>query len=42
VSATKEADRILADAETKSKTISFKGEPQILKNILDILLSEMK
>ncbi len=42
VSATKEADRILADAETKSKSISFKGEPQILKNILDILLSEMK
>ena len=40
--ATKEADRILADAETKSKTISFKAEPQTIKNILDILFSEMK
>jgi V/A-type H+/Na+-transporting ATPase subunit G/H len=40
--ATKEAETILTNAENRSKTISFKAEPQIIKHILDILLSEMK
>ena len=40
--ATKEAEKILNDAENKSKSISFKAEPQIIKHILNILLSEMK
>ena len=40
--ATKEAEKILTDAENRAKTISFKAEPQIIKQILDILLTEMK
>jgi V/A-type H+-transporting ATPase subunit G/H len=37
--ATKEANKIINDAETKSKTISFPSDPQIIKNIIEILLS---
>src|ERR671914_322323 len=39
--ATKEANKIIDDAEAKSKTISFHSDPQIIKNIIEILLSEM-
>ena len=40
--ATKEANKIIDDAEAKSKTISFHSDPQIIKNIIEILLSEIK
>ena len=39
--ATKEANKIIDDAETKSKTISFHSDPHIIKDIIEILLSEM-
>jgi V/A-type H+-transporting ATPase subunit G/H len=37
--ATKEANKIINDAETKSKTISFPSDPQVIKDIIEILLS---
>jgi V/A-type H+-transporting ATPase subunit G/H len=37
--ATKEANKIINDAETKSKTISFPSDPQIIKDIIEILIS---
>lgn len=40
--ATKEANKIIDDAQSKSKTISFHSDPQIIKNIIEILLSEIK
>jgi len=40
--ATMEANKIINDAETKSKTISFHSDPQLIKDIIEILLSEMK
>lgn len=40
--ATKEANKIIDEAETKSKTISLQSDPQIIKNIIEILLSEIK
>ena len=40
--ATMEANKIINDAETKSKTISFHSDPQLIKNIIEILLSEIK
>jgi vacuolar-type H+-ATPase subunit H len=40
--ATKEANKIIDNAEAKSKTISFHSDPQIIKNIIEILLSEIK
>lgn len=40
--ATKEANKIIDDAEAKSKTISFHSDPQIIKNIIEILLSDIK
>lgn len=40
--ATKEANKIIDDAKSKSKTISFHSDQQIIKNIIEILLSEIK
>ena len=40
--ASKEANKIIDEAETKSKTISLQSDPQIIKNIIEILLSEIK
>jgi vacuolar-type H+-ATPase subunit H len=40
--AIKEAKKIISDAETKSKTISFHSDPRIINDIIEILLSEMK
>jgi vacuolar-type H+-ATPase subunit H len=40
--ATKEANKIIDDAKSKSKTISYHSDPQIIKNIIEILLSEIK
>ena len=40
--ATNEANKIIDDAKAKSKTISFHSDPQIIKNIIEILLSEIK
>ena len=40
--ATKEANKIIDDAQSNSKTISFHSDPQIIKNIIEILLSEIK
>ena len=39
---TKEANKIIDDAKSKSKTISYHSDPQIIKNIIEILLSEIK
>ena len=39
--ATKEADQIMADAEKKSKSISFSSDKQNIKDIIEILLSKM-
>jgi len=40
--ATMEANKIINDAETKAKTIFFHSDPQLIKDIIEILLSEMK
>jgi V/A-type H+-transporting ATPase subunit G/H len=40
--ATKDANKIIDDAETKSKTISIPSDPQVIKDIIEILLSEME
>jgi vacuolar-type H+-ATPase subunit H len=39
--ASKEADQILADAEKKSKSISFNSGKENIVNIIEILLSKM-
>jgi vacuolar-type H+-ATPase subunit H len=40
--ATKEASNIIDEAETKSKTISFKSDQRIIKDIIEILLTDLK
>ena len=39
--ASKEADKIMIEAENKSKTISIQLDPQTLKKIIEIFLSGM-
>jgi len=39
--ASKEADKIMTEAEKKSKTISIQLDPQTLKKIIGIFLSGM-
>jgi len=40
--AIEEANKIVEEAETKSKTISFQSDQQIIKDIIEILLSDLK
>ena len=37
-----EAKKIISDAENKSKTISFKFEPSMVKEIFEIIFSDTK